>query len=175
MNNRSDVDDIVQESFLRFYSLRHDQEITAPLGYLHRIARNLMIDRSRRRSPLINAVDIDDVAEIFLLTAPRQEEGRRLADLQNAYHAALAELPPRCAQVFHLRRHCEMATSDVAAQLSITTRMVQKHMVIAMEHLEQRLRPFLFDECPDAIDNRGRGASSLSKMCQVASSPEAHA
>jgi len=163
---------MTQETFLRFYSLRQDREIDHPLGYLYRIALNLMIDRSRRRSPLNHAIEIGDVAESCLSTKPRQEEARRAADLQRAYQAALAELSPRCAQVFRLRRHGEMATPEVAAHLSITTRMVQKHMVTAMAHLQHRLRPFLFDDHSDPDDAE---RSSVPARCQRISSSAAHA
>lgn len=39
-----------------------------------------------------------------------------------------------------------MLTPQVAETLSITPRMVQKHMMAAMEHLQERLRPFLDDD-----------------------------
>ncbi|ATY33977.1 RNA polymerase sigma factor [Sphingomonas psychrotolerans] len=170
-SNQADTDDIVQETFLKFYALQQEQEVNSPLGYMYRIALNLMIDRSRRRTPLNSSVDIDDVAESHLSIRPGQEESRRLADLQRAYHAALAELSPRCAEVFHMRRHREMATPDVAANLSITTRMVQKHMVTAMAHLRDRLLPFLSDDYSDTDD----GGFSVPMRCQMASSSSAHA
>jgi RNA polymerase sigma factor (sigma-70 family) len=169
-SNRDDVDDIVQETFLRFYAFRGDQEIHQPVGYLYRIALNLIIDRSRRRSPLNFATSIDEVGEDSLATRPRQEDGRRLADLQRAYANALSELSPRCAEVFHLRRHREMATPDVAAHLSITTRMVQKHMVTAMAHLHHCLRSYVSDDAPD-----DDGVPSVPTICQIASSSHAHA
>lgn len=170
-SNRNDVDDIVQEAFLKFHAICRGSSIDNPLGYLYRIANNLLIDRSRRRSALANAVDIDGVSESCLAMAPSQEEGRRLADLQRAYHAALAELSPRCAEVFQLRRHAGMATPDVAARLSITTRMVQKHMVTAMAHLQDRLRMFLSDDQSDAAADD----FIVPTRCQIASSSNAHA
>ena len=108
-----------------------------------------MVDRSRRLSPLNHSVDIDGVDEACFSTRPCQEEGRLFADLQAAYKTALDELSPRCAEVFHLRRHREMPAPDVAAHLSITTRMVQKHMVTALSHLRDRLSPFMFDTAVD--------------------------
>lgn len=172
-NNKNDIDDIVQETFLKYHSRSPGIEIKSSIGYLYGIAMNLMIDRSRRRSPLSNSLNIDDVREASLSVAPGQEQGRRLDDLQCAYQAALDELSPRCAEVFHLRRHCEKSTPDVAAQLSITTRMVQKHMVAAMAHLQRRLRPFLVEDPDEAAD---RGAESRPPTrCQIASSSAAHA
>jgi len=165
VRHSDDVDDIVQETFLRFLKTQRDGEIQHPLGYLYRIALNLVIDRTRRRSPLAGAVELDEVAERHLATPPPQEEAQHLSDLQRAYTAALAELPPRCAEVFDLRRHRAMTTPDVAAHLSITPRMVQKHMVAAMAHLHARLHAYLSDDAPVSVPAR----------CQIASSSATHA
>lgn len=172
VSQRDDIDDIVQEAFLRFHSGRRGNEIGNPLGYLYRISLNIMIDRSRQRSPLNNSVDIDGISESSLAVEPTQEQGSRLADLERAYHVALAELPPRCAEVFDLRRHRNMATPDVAERLSITTRMVQKHMVTAMAHLHERLRPFLHG---DYSEPAADGGFSVPARCQMTSSSDAHA
>jgi RNA polymerase sigma factor (sigma-70 family) len=174
-SNKSDIDDIVQETFLKYHSRGAGAEIKSSIGYLYGIAMNLMIDQSRRRAPLNNSLDIGSVGEASLSIAPCQEHGRRLDDLQRAYQAALNELSPRCAEVFYLRRHCERSTPDVAAQLSITTRMVQKHMVAAMAHLQLRLRPFLVEGGPQE-PGEDRGADSRPPTrCQMASSSAAHA
>lgn len=134
---------------------------------------NIIVDNNRRRTPLTNSIDIDGVSESFLAMEASQEQGRRLADLERAYHAALAELSPRCAEVFQLRRHHRMATPDVAARLSITTRMVQKHMVTAMAHLQNRLGPFLYGDYADAsVDG---GGASVPASRQMTSSSHAHA
>lgn len=172
VSHRSDVDDIVQESFTRFYAANRGKLIDNPIGYLYRIATNIIIDHSRQRTPLTNSVDIEGVSEHFLAMEASQEQGRCLADLERAYHAALAELSPRCAEVFQLRRHHNMATPDVAARLSITTRMVQKHMVTAMAHLQNRLSPFLYGDHAGASDGGGFNAPASRQMT---SSSQAHA
>ncbi|WP_141396553.1 MULTISPECIES: RNA polymerase sigma factor [Sphingomonas] len=165
-----DVDDITQETFLRFYAFSRSHLVEQPLGYLYRIALNIIIDRARRRTPLASAAPLDDIAEHHLCVRPEQEEARRLADLQRAYADAIAEMPPRCAEVFRLRRHREMTTPDVAAHLSITPRMVQKHMVLAMAHLHARLRAYV--ACDDPV---GPAGDSVPTTCQIASSSQASA
>jgi RNA polymerase sigma-70 factor (ECF subfamily) len=173
VSHRGDVDDVVQESFLKFHSACRGQVITNPLGYLCRVAMNIIIDHGRRRTPLSNSVDIDGVAESCLAMEASQEQGRCLADLERAYHTALKELSPRCAEVFELRRHHRMATPDVAARLSITTRMVQKHMVTAMAHLQNRLGPFLYGDHSDAAADDGDFSAPVKR--QMTSSSQAHA
>lgn len=113
-----------------------------PVGYLISIARNLMVDRSRRSSPLRNAVNIDELGDHVLATGPEQEQARRVSDLKHAYETALAELSPRCREVFVLRRHDAIDTNGVAARFGISTRMVQKYMARATTHLEERLSAF---------------------------------
>lgn len=51
-----------------------------------------------------------------------------------------------------------MLTPEVAETLSITPRMVQKHMMAAMEHLQERLRPFLDDGNYTALPDSGSQA-----------------
>lgn len=137
-----ELDDIVQEVFLRFHARGRVEALDRPAGYLMSIARNLLIDRSRRSSPLGNAVSIDEVGDHALAIAPEQEQARRVADLRLAYEAALAELSPRCREVFVQRRHEEIDTGEAAARFGISTRMVQKYMARATAHLEKRLSGF---------------------------------
>lgn len=159
LNNKSDVDDIIQDTFIRYHSYKSTMTIESPIGYLLRIASNLIHDRGRRKSLLSNSIDISSVSEDLLQAAPRQEDARLLSDLQAAYDAALAELPPRRLEVFQLRRHRNMPTPQVAEALSITPRMVQKHMMAAMEHLQDRLRPFLDNDNFTSLSDGGSHAS----------------
>ncbi len=158
LNNKSDVDDIIQDTFIRYHSYNSDMMIESPIGYLLRIASNLIHDRGRKKSLLSNSIEISSVSEDLLQAEPQQEDGRLLSDLQTAYEAALAELPPRRREVFRLRRQECMLTPEVAETLSITPRMVQKHMMAAMEHLQDRLRPFLDDDSLSQMSDCGSHA-----------------
>lgn len=154
IGDRNDVDDVLQEAFVRFLTSSGQKDIAAPLNYLRRIVRNLLIDRARRTSPLTRAVHIDALPDGWLATSADQEHGRLLADFRQAYESALGELPQRCRDVFVLRRHHDVPTAAVAARLRVTDRMVQKYMGRAIGHLEQRLRPALTGEyhpCPDPV------------------------
>jgi len=173
MANDSEVEDIVQETIIRFWMASTRQELSSPAGYLFQIARNLLIDHSRRRSPLKDALPIEEGMRVGI--EAQQESGRNLADLQQAYERALAELPERCREIFILRRHSDLPTSEIAAKLNITTRMVQKYLVRTMLHLQERLRPFL--TCDHSFDDdrllsvaAAGGASVPTRFHSVASS-----
>ena len=51
-NDRSEAEDIAQESFVRFYQARsRKEEIRQPKAWLFRVAHNLLIDLKRRKKP----------------------------------------------------------------------------------------------------------------------------
>ena len=60
-----------------------------------------------------------------------------------------------------------MLTPEVAETLSITPRMVQKHMMAAMAHLQERLSPFLNDDNLTAFPD---GASHAPARRQISGS-----
>ena len=51
-DDRSEAEDIAQESFVRFYQARvHEEEILRPKAWLFRVARNLSLDLGRKKKP----------------------------------------------------------------------------------------------------------------------------
>ena len=131
-----EVQDLVQEACTRLLQSYRERQVDEPQAYLFRIASNLIVDRHRRTRLAQIDVDTDE-----LPTRAEQEDGPRLVDLQEALAAALDELPPRCRQIFVMRRFDEMSTTMIAIKLRITPRMVQKHLGRALAHLYERLGP----------------------------------
>lgn len=134
----AEVDDLVQEAFARLVARNRQGLLEEPRAYLFRIAANLITDRHRRSRPSIALVE-DELPPV----RPAQEDGRRIADLQGLLERALAELSPKCRAVFILRRFDERSTGDIARELGISPRMVQKHLSHALAHLYHRLEPLM--------------------------------
>jgi RNA polymerase sigma factor (sigma-70 family) len=132
----NEVDDLVQEACIRLVARSQQGLLEEPRAYLFRIASNLITDRHRRARPMIALVE-----EELPPVRPVQEDGRRVADLQNLLEQALGELSAKCRTVFILRRFDERSTSEIADELGITPRMVQKHLTHALAHLYERLGP----------------------------------
>lgn len=135
--NRDLVEDLVQESYVRLLARARQNPVHEPQAYLFRIASNLLADLGRGgKAALAHAEPLpDDLLEV----AADQENERRRADLQRLLEQALAELSPRCRQVFVMRRFDELDTGAIADRLGISQRMVQKHLIAAVSHLYQRL------------------------------------
>ncbi|MBB4099489.1 RNA polymerase sigma factor [Sphingomonas kyeonggiensis] len=134
VDDAAEVDDLVQEACARLVASARERTVDEPRAYLFRIAANLIADRHRRALPV---VPLDP--EIHPPVRPAQEDRRRAADLQAALEAALDELSPRCREVFVMRRFDERGTGEIARELGISPRMVQKHLTHAVAHLYDRL------------------------------------
>jgi RNA polymerase sigma factor (sigma-70 family) len=141
--NDSEVEDLVQDVFVRI-AARDSSEPVEHLGaYVMRTAQSVIADRSRRwRSRRV---------EMHVPFEPESHGGEEIdpervltgrEDLRAAT-AALLSLPERTRNVFILRRLEGYRHRDIAAHLGISVSAVEKHMVRAIQHIssemEQRL------------------------------------
>jgi len=134
IRNTQEVDDLVQEACTRLIDTARSRTLDEPQAYLFRIAANLIADSHRRATPIVQ-LEPDHDSPI----RPAQEDGQHVRELQLALETALGELAPRCRRVFVLRRFEDRSNADIAAELGISMRMVQKYMVTAITHLYDRL------------------------------------
>lgn len=129
---QSDVDDLVQETYLRAYRAKQTGKQEVGPAYLYVVARNAALDLFRRRK----VVAIDRVADLEQLDVV--EEKRDAA--QTAIHEqeleilaqAIDALPDRCREVFLLRRFENASHKEISAQLGMAENTVNAHLVSAM-------------------------------------------
>jgi RNA polymerase sigma factor (sigma-70 family) len=138
LGDSGDVDDIVQESFLRISTRTDDRPLDNPRGFLFRTARNLIIDKARR-----GKVAAEHLVAAQAGLSGQQEQTEQISperivsaaqDL-DMIMAAIEELPPACRRAFLLQRTSNLSYAEVARRLGISESMVQKHMSKALCHL----------------------------------------
>jgi RNA polymerase sigma factor (sigma-70 family) len=124
-----DVSDVVQEVYARLVALPSIGHIQNPKTYAFQAAASIVFTHARRLKvvPIVTLGGLDDMEIAAEEPSPEQvaadrDELRRLA-------SALARLPTRVAEVFHLRRVEGLSQRDVAARLGIAESTVEKHMV----------------------------------------------
>jgi RNA polymerase sigma factor (sigma-70 family) len=137
-----EVQDLVQEAFVRMVAASADRVPDRPGAYLQRTVRNLMIDVSRRRTKQstqdIGSESVEATSSVS--HPPTQEWAIEANDLMRHYRAALDELTPRTREVFLLHRVDDLTYAQIAMQLDITIATVEYHISRALVHLDKALR-----------------------------------
>jgi len=138
---REEVSDLVQECYLRLLAVDDPAGIRHPRAFLLRIASNLAADRARRRA--IEVTSGDAPTDFDALPAPDAslEETLDLDRLVASVDEALATLPEMTARVFRRRRVEGVSSTQIALELGVTPRTIQKHLAVAMVHLYESIGP----------------------------------
>ena len=135
-----DTDDIAQDACVRALTIEQPERVRDPLRYVMRIARNLFLDRQRRRQREARLFDASTSAketEGVALDPERIVAGRQELDIALA---AIEQLPPRCREAFTLHRFHAMSYAAIARQMGVGTGTVEKHIAEAMLRVARALR-----------------------------------
>lgn len=128
-----DVDDVVQESYLRVWKVRAVQPIHSAKSFLFTVARRLALKVVRKNG---NApfVPVGDLGALGVLDAERsaadsvsaQEKIDLLAD-------AMMTLPPRCREIVILHKLQGLPQREVAERLGLSERTVEGQVRIGVK------------------------------------------
>lgn len=134
-----DVDDLVQESYVRLIRAREKGRVSYAKAFLFTTARNAALDFFRRRR-VVSIEGVEDVARLGVLedapdageTVNRQQELALLAE-------AVRQLPARCRQVMTLRMLYGLSHKEIAAQLRISDQTVKAQLAKGMRRCAEYL------------------------------------
>lgn len=124
--DEADVDDLVQDVFVRMQSAQPSQPIEHADRYLFRVAQNVLISRYRAAggSTRPTLVSLEVAAE------PRDDMSpERIAIGREQYARvvqAIAELPPRVRAAFTLHRFENMTYQTIAVRMGISKNSVKE-------------------------------------------------
>jgi len=135
-----DVEDVMQESFLRVWKARAVGPINSAKAFLFTVARRLALNtlRRERRSPIVAVTDLsrlfalDDGPDAAALAATHQEI-ELLVD-------AVSLLPARCREIFVLRRLQGVPQKEIAERLGLSEQTVQVQASRGLHRVSQYLR-----------------------------------
>lgn len=136
-----DVEDVLQDLYIKVATLPADQEVREPGAFLYRLTANLLTDRLRsaRRSGLREGAwrcsnqgtgpeeDNDGAPSAERTVAARQQLGRLVT--------ALDDLSPTTRNIFQRHKFDGRSYGEVATELGISKSSVEKHMMRALRHL----------------------------------------
>jgi RNA polymerase sigma-70 factor (ECF subfamily) len=139
-----DVEDILQEAFVRSFEAEGRHTIHDARAFLLRTARNLALDHVsraayRRTDPLESAEDEHCTDGAVPPDVQVDAERRFLAFCQ-----AVGSLPEQCRRVFVLHKVYGMSHEEIASRLRIAPSTIQKHiakgLLLCHEHMTQGQR-----------------------------------
>lgn len=136
----SDVDDFVQESFLKAYQARRGGTLISIRGFLFRVAGNAVVSFFRKRQRLVPQA-LDELSE---REAPASESDVVAAvcdrDEIELMSEAIARLPERCRQVIMLRLFHGQGYPEISAQLGMSEATVRVQVARGMRKCAAFLR-----------------------------------
>lgn len=125
---RQDIEDVVQEAYLRAYDAEKKNEIDQPKAFLFRIARNIALNelkkKSRRLTDYVENYDEPHVKH----ESPTLEDEIGAQQHIGLYCEAIASLPVQCRRVFLLRKTHGLQHKEIASRLGLTLSSVEKHL-----------------------------------------------
>lgn len=134
----ADADDLVQEAYARLW-LTDFSAIANGRSYFYTIVRNLLLEHVRRA----RIVPMERLGEIEALRIPSEEPGperhvtarQELERLERIVQA----LPGQCQQAFRLQKFGGMSQREIAAEMNISEKTVEKHLASALVRVLQSL------------------------------------
>jgi RNA polymerase sigma factor (sigma-70 family) len=140
LRDRSEGEDIVQETYLRLYDYRRTRTVADVGAFCFAVARNLIRDHLRRlkRAPALPGELPLDVA----CPLPRADEILLHRQRVDILTRALKVMPPLRREVFLRRRLEEQPTAKIAADLELSAASIEKHVVRALADLRAALAKY---------------------------------
>ncbi len=135
-----DVDDVVQESYLRIWRTHLATPVRSARAFLFTVARRLALDwlRRDRSTPLLSGRAAEGVEAVeekpgALEQIDTEEKVEVLAE-------GLVSLPPRCRDVIVLYRLRGLSRQEVAHRLGISPKTVDEQAARGVRKLEEFFR-----------------------------------
>jgi RNA polymerase sigma-70 factor (ECF subfamily) len=136
---RQDIEDAVQETFLRIYESAQKQEIRSPRAFIFKVAENLALSEiTRKSSQLMDYVG--DMEELGVL----EDRQSMIKDLivqekLSFISKAIDSLPPQCRRVVVMRKVFGFSHKEIAARLHISNKTVENHLTRGLQRCQEVL------------------------------------
>lgn len=126
---RHDIEDILQDAFIRSFEAEGRYRIRNPRAFLLRTATNLALNHASRAG-YKTTTDMEDsaVSEVYSTTAECVENAVDADDRFREFCGAVGGLPEQCRRAFILKKVYGLSQKEIALQLGISESTVEKHI-----------------------------------------------
>lgn len=144
--NTHDIEDILQDAFLQTWSIEKKQKIQSPKSYLFRVARNMALKELKKKSRQINAYIEEVNPDELVCNETFTENEVDLNERLTLFEKALATLPPRCRNVFVLRKVFGFSQKEIARRMNISVSTVEKHIINGIQRCNVYMKTHDLDD-----------------------------
>lgn len=137
-----DVEDVLQDTYLKVYHLEQKgTKIDKPKSFLFTVAKNLALNELNRQSRRISETIDDCLGEeaVEQLKHPSADNEIEAHQALGQYCEAIAQLPPKCRQVYLLRKVHGLSHKDIARRMGMSLDAVEKQLFRGMSRCRQYL------------------------------------
>lgn len=139
IKNTAVSEDIVQSVFLKLWETRETIEIRSLRSYFVQCVKNKCIDHIRNQQ-VKNRFDAH-YAETEVVLA--EEDLWTKNEISHLLDLAIADLPPRCREVFWMSRYENLKIAEIADKLNISKRTVETQISNALKILRVKLIDYI--------------------------------
>lgn len=137
-----EVEDIVQETYVRLCKVENKEEIEEPRSFMMKVARNLALDYLKRSETRLNSnTDFSRDFELGITTDLYDETCRNVASGEEfeLFCEAVRSLPLQCRRVFVLKKVYGYSQKEISKNLGISENTIEKHVVLGIKRCTQYL------------------------------------
>jgi len=154
-----EVEDIVQETYVRVCEVKNKDAITSPRSYLFKTARNLALNHMQRAETRLS-ISVENIAEIegSLTQRPTDATYEEIATNEefSRFCDAVRHLPRQCRRAFVLKKVYGHSQREIARKMGISENTVEKHIALGIKRCTYFMAQFEEKGHP-----RGKPANSL--------------
>lgn len=123
-----DVEDIVQETFVRTFIVDANRGIKHPKAFMYRTARNLALNFIARKDNM-PAASVEDIHMLDVYLDTDEPELRYESEEKfRLFCMAVRALPLACRKAFILKRIYGLSLTEIASYMDISESTVEKHV-----------------------------------------------
>jgi RNA polymerase sigma factor (sigma-70 family) len=141
-SNRNDIDELIQEGFLRLCRYQQEQNMTVrdPVAFLVNAVEKVHIDHVRRATLARRIFSDQPYQEVDCVEVTSSaEQDAEAHELIERIESSLAAANPRTREAFLLHRFEGMSYAEIAKRLCISTKAVTNHIAKAMLLIDNEL------------------------------------
>jgi len=134
---QQDVDDILQETFIRVLHSDAKQQIKSPKGYLFVVSRNLVLKKLIQQSKEIHTELDDALLENDIDNTVEKELYQKLKFKR--FSKVLSSLPEKNRRAILLRKLYCLSHKEIAKKMNVSVSSVEKYIATGLKQCKQSL------------------------------------